>query len=50
MELIFDLSGQQNANETMDDVVNTLYRKKHKIDKDTDKLNANKSKNSETDA
>jgi hypothetical protein len=40
MELIFESAGHQSANEMMDEVVNTLYRKKHKIDKDLHKIHS----------
>lgn len=40
MELIFDTAGTQSANATMDEVVNILYSKKHKIDSDINKFNS----------
>lgn len=40
MELIFDNAATQSANSTMDEVVNILYSKKHKIDSDLNKFNS----------
>lgn len=51
MELIFESAANQPANTTVDEVVNTIYAKKHKIEKDINRIAKNvASDGSDTDA